>query len=239
MAFRVRKTEHSGAKHGRGALWGTKYEAKSQSGKVRRRNSKSEIQEQSTADGAALERLLLLSGIPASGKSTYGQWLADNKGFLFLDAENEGSLDGVGLRPLWNSMFSPGAAVVPFVQALRQLGQPIALDWGFPPACLPVIEALKHAGFEIWWFDGDRAAARQSFITRNTVPIGCFDLQIQNIDKYWRDIKRVFGDHVIETIAAGSSYLDHRQIRSERESDKVGELRGFPDSAHSEDTPGC
>lgn len=38
MAFRVRKTEHNGAKHGRGALWGTKYEAKSQSGKVRRRN---------------------------------------------------------------------------------------------------------------------------------------------------------------------------------------------------------
>lgn len=46
MAFRVRKTEHNGAKHGRGALWGTKYEAKSQSGTISRRNSKAEIQEQ-------------------------------------------------------------------------------------------------------------------------------------------------------------------------------------------------
>ena len=45
MAFNVRKTEHNGAKHGRGALWGTKYEAKSQSGKVRRRNAKREVRE--------------------------------------------------------------------------------------------------------------------------------------------------------------------------------------------------
>jgi len=44
VAFRVRKTEHAGAKHGRGALWGTKYEAKSQSGTIRRRNGRTEIE---------------------------------------------------------------------------------------------------------------------------------------------------------------------------------------------------
>lgn len=60
MAFRVRKTEHSGAKHGRGALWGTKYEAKSQSGKVRRRNSKTEIREfveEQTGPGIAEQKV--------------------------------------------------------------------------------------------------------------------------------------------------------------------------------------
>jgi hypothetical protein len=57
MAFRVRKTEHSGAKHGRGALWGTKYEAKSQSSKVRRRNSKAEILEQADQDRVVADSL--------------------------------------------------------------------------------------------------------------------------------------------------------------------------------------
>jgi len=40
MAYGVKKTEHTGAKRGRGALWGTKYEAKSGSRKLRRRNAR-------------------------------------------------------------------------------------------------------------------------------------------------------------------------------------------------------
>jgi hypothetical protein len=43
MAFRARKTEHTGAKHGNGAYWGTKYEAKRESSKIRRRNWKLEL----------------------------------------------------------------------------------------------------------------------------------------------------------------------------------------------------
>ncbi len=39
MANKVRKTEHVGPKRGRGALWGTKDEAKSGSQKLRRRNA--------------------------------------------------------------------------------------------------------------------------------------------------------------------------------------------------------
>jgi hypothetical protein len=40
MANKVRKTEHAGPKRGRGALWGTKYEAKLGSRKLRRRNAR-------------------------------------------------------------------------------------------------------------------------------------------------------------------------------------------------------
>lgn len=36
MANRARKTEHSGAKHGNGAYWGPKVEAKHESNKLRR-----------------------------------------------------------------------------------------------------------------------------------------------------------------------------------------------------------
>jgi hypothetical protein len=48
MANKVKKTEHSGPKRGRGALWGTKIEAKSGSRKLRRRNAKKIVHESLT-----------------------------------------------------------------------------------------------------------------------------------------------------------------------------------------------
>jgi hypothetical protein len=48
MGNKVRKTEHSGPKRGRDALWGTKYEAKSGSRKIRRRIAKEIVQESLT-----------------------------------------------------------------------------------------------------------------------------------------------------------------------------------------------
>lgn len=46
MAYKVRKTEKAGAKHGKGALWGTKKEAKHESSRIRRRNARIEIARQ-------------------------------------------------------------------------------------------------------------------------------------------------------------------------------------------------
>lgn len=40
------KTEHNGAKHGNGAYWGRKKDAKKLSNKARRANAKAEIKEQ-------------------------------------------------------------------------------------------------------------------------------------------------------------------------------------------------
>jgi hypothetical protein len=40
MASRAKKTEHTGAKHGNGAYWGPKQEAKKESTKLRRRQWK-------------------------------------------------------------------------------------------------------------------------------------------------------------------------------------------------------
>lgn len=40
MAYQATKTEHSGAKKGKGAYWGRKADAKRQSNKARRQNDK-------------------------------------------------------------------------------------------------------------------------------------------------------------------------------------------------------
>jgi hypothetical protein len=40
MAYRASKSEHSGAKHGCGAYWGRKADAKAESNKIRRLSSR-------------------------------------------------------------------------------------------------------------------------------------------------------------------------------------------------------
>jgi hypothetical protein len=46
MGYQAKKTEHAGAKHRRGAYWGRKFDAKKESNKVRRRDSRRKICEQ-------------------------------------------------------------------------------------------------------------------------------------------------------------------------------------------------
>ena len=43
MAYAIKKTEHSGAKHGEGAYWGRKWIAKKGSKKIRRRAWKQDL----------------------------------------------------------------------------------------------------------------------------------------------------------------------------------------------------
>ena len=46
MGYKVKKTEHSGAKHGQGAYWGPKKVAKKGSKKIRRRDGKKDVRKQ-------------------------------------------------------------------------------------------------------------------------------------------------------------------------------------------------
>ena len=51
MGYQARKTEHAGAKHGSGAYWGPKQDAKKENKTVRRRNEKQALREY-LAEGA-------------------------------------------------------------------------------------------------------------------------------------------------------------------------------------------
>ena len=58
MAYQAKKTEHSGAKRGRGAYWGPKKDAKRESSRKRRKNDRNESREryEGTGGGCAPSR---------------------------------------------------------------------------------------------------------------------------------------------------------------------------------------
>jgi hypothetical protein len=155
--------------------------------------------------------IIFIAGIPASAKSTYGRWLCREKGFLHLDVEEAGALLEAGLQRSWDDIFSCGS-VLSFVAAAKAQEKPVAINWGFPPCFLWVAEKLKAAKVQIWWFDGDRQIARRRFIQRaknratNAATIeqhiGALDKQMASIESRWPEIKSVFAERMIETVAA-------------------------------------
>jgi hypothetical protein len=82
---------------------------------------------------------LLISGIPASRKSTFCKWLEEKKGFLHLDVEEDCLLDWHGLATAWDVLFDGGGAAAPFIAALDKFRRPVAINWGFPPEHLPAV----------------------------------------------------------------------------------------------------
>src|SRR5438874_811705 len=98
--------------------------------------------------------LMHLTGMPATGKSSYGRWLEATKGFLHVDPENERP-EHAGLVDIWFGICRSTHSVAAMDQAAVR---PVALDWGFPPHMYPWVQAAKAAGVRILWFNGDQVA---------------------------------------------------------------------------------
>jgi hypothetical protein len=136
-------------------------------------------------------------------------WLAQQKGFDHLDFDE--LLSGRGtptqLKLIELLKKSPNG----FVHKLSRRGRTV-IDWGFPPTNIPLIRTLQERGISVWWFDGDREAALQSFTARGTVSLDAFWIQMDAIEEAWSQIKEIIGDRIINAVAAGPTHLASEKI---------------------------
>jgi hypothetical protein len=155
--------------------------------------------------------VLLITGIPATGKSHFGRWLSSEHNYVHVDLEEAGRLESLRLGPAWNACFQTGDVSL-LVAKLRALGPHVALDWGFPPEWLHVVRGIKGAGVDIWWFDGDRAKAREEFVKRGTVPVSDLDVQMAKIQSRGAEIQDLFGPNRIDIIASNGQRMSPEEI---------------------------
>lgn len=155
---------------------------------------------------------LLVSGIPASGKSTFCRWLEEKKGFLHLDVEKPGILERNDLATAWNDLFRVGASAAPFFAILEGLQRPVVLDWGFAPEGLDVVLKLFDAGVMLWWFAADWAVARRKFQWRDTHSVEFFDVKIRKIEAALPEINALFRSHVVYALPSTGAYTPPDEI---------------------------
>jgi hypothetical protein len=155
---------------------------------------------------------LLISGIPASGKSTFCRWLEEKKGFLHLDVEKPEVLDRYGLVTAWDTLFGASASAAAFIQALEKFKRPAVIDWGFPPDHLDAVRKLSEAGVMLWWFAADWAVARRKFEQRRYPHVQDFDIQIRKIEAALPEINSLFRSHVEYTLPSTGIYTPPDQI---------------------------
>ncbi len=154
----------------------------------------------------------LVSGIPASGKSTFCRWLQEKKGFLHLDVEIDGELDRYGLATAWNTLFGAGASAFAFLEALEKFKRPVAIDWGFLPECLDTVRKLSEGGVMLWWFAADWTVARRKFKQRGYPHVQDFNVQIRKIQAALQDINALFRSHVVYGLPSTGIYTPPDEI---------------------------
>ena len=116
--------------------------------------------------------LLLITGIPGTGKTWYGNRFARDFGFLHCDLENQQMLNRLGADP------------ARFIDELKCGDQSVVVTWGFVPDEIQsgIVLQFRDAGFKLIWFDGNRPTALREFQNRGTVPEERFYAQMYRIE---------------------------------------------------------
>ena len=120
--------------------------------------------------------VILLSGIPATGKSEFARYLAREDGFAHYDLEcYPRGWPYPELKRVWDTDRRA------FISQLRKNHDRIVLDWGFPASCLPWVLELQDCGVKLVWFEGDIASAKDTFVRRGGIAVEGFENQMAGI----------------------------------------------------------
>jgi len=163
-------------------------------------------------------------GIPGFLKTIYSNWLAQQKGFNHLDFDE--LLSGRGSPRQLELIGLLKTSPKGFVHKLSRRGRTV-IDWGFPPVNIALVRALQERGISVWWFDGDREAALQSFTARGTVSLDAFRIQMDAIEEAWNQIKEIIGNRIINAVTAGPTYLASEKIFVEMYAAELGRHTGL------------
>lgn len=153
--------------------------------------------------------LLLISGRPGAGKSTFCEWLVEHRGFVHVETDDPATME------LWRPFLADDSdqGAIAFRNGLRAIGDSVVFEWGFLPDRIDRIAKFRLYGVGIWWFDGDPDATRANWMSRPVpLPTARLDDQLQRIDQAWPDIKRLYRNHIVQTVQPGPSFMAPEDI---------------------------
>src|SRR5688572_20076152 len=120
----------------------------------------------------AQRELFSITGIPGTGKTTYGNSFARDFGFVHFDFENP------------EVLISFMTDQKRFIHDILKGNSSTVITWGFVPngGQINAVKNLEASGFKLFWFDGNRPAALRAFQKRRTVSEEAFYRQMYQIE---------------------------------------------------------
>jgi hypothetical protein len=153
-------------------------------------------------------KILLVAGTPASGKTSFGDYLRDKKHFLHVDIEE---FDGSYLHSVWMAAVKLKEMWL-FTNTLKERSHNVVLTWGFHLDDLQIAADLKRAGVRLWWFEADEARARERYIARRNGGIDVFEAQMKRIKNNRGKIEELFQPNILKTLRPDNSCMTFREI---------------------------
>lgn len=146
--------------------------------------------------------------MPASGKTSFGDYLRDRKHFLHVDIEE---FEGSYFHAVWTAALRLKDVSL-FLNTLKERSHNTVLSWGFHLDDLQIVADLKRAGVRLWWFDADESRARERFIARAADSIDAFDAQMKRIKNNRAKIEELFQPNILRTVRPDNSNMTLREI---------------------------
>jgi hypothetical protein len=154
-------------------------------------------------------RLLLISGLPGSGKTQFVRWLGDHGWGTFIGDDPDAS--GVEVHAAWDLARAGDDRLLLAEAAKHPAG--FAIEWGFPATHIRTVEDMLIRGYDGWFFDGDREAALTCW--RKVDPLRTDEVwrrQVDGIDSISDRIDALYAGRRIITINRGPTWLTPRDI---------------------------
>lgn len=147
-----------------------------------------------------LKTLMVIWGVPGTGKSTFARWLVEHHGYVHAATD-----DGADINE---------------ATVTSQSGKPVVIEWGVyvEPGSIATVRAWRSLGAEAWWFDGNRLAAyaawrRENERARRNFRDDKWDQVVGPINRNWSLIEQFFGKaRILRTIEKGSGQVPPETI---------------------------
>ena len=151
--------------------------------------------------------LLLISGQPGAGKSTFCRWLAEEHGYIHVETDVDWGTWG----PFLTAEDLASARQVR--NKIRGLGPDVAFEWGFSPELLPRVRQLSMMGLQKWWFRADEPRARLQYEEREgDVSMTAYVVQSAKIVEHWPRIATTYKDRILDVLNADGTRMAQEEI---------------------------
>lgn len=160
-----------------------------------------------------LPRVLILWGVPGTGKSTFAKCLGKEHGYVHIDTDAGGEGETKAAKA-WRAVLNGTGTPEQFVKIASYNPQPVVTEYGMfaNDQGIALLGRLRDAGAEAWWFDGDRQAAFKAWQDENkkarpTFVDPMWHNVVRVIDTNYAALKEFFGDKMVRTIEAGPVHV--------------------------------